>query len=88
MLDSDLGRLPGWNWPTKNPLRGAGVKGNWERGLTLLGPFLGGRTGQFDQFGHFEADFFLDNFKQGNVRGAKIGNIRHEWPAITSIAGV
>ena len=49
---------------------------------------LSRRTCELQDLGHIKADFFLDNFTQGNVRGAKIGNIRHHWPAAASVARV
>ena len=32
-------------------------------------------------FGHVEANFFLDDFAQGNVRGTGIANLPDERPA-------
>ena len=37
--------------------------------------------GEFDNLRHFEADFLLDDFQEGDVRGAEIADIRYERPA-------
>jgi hypothetical protein len=56
----------------------------------MLRPFavLSGWTGQFDELGHFEAHFVLDDFKQGDVGGAQIADVGQEGQARASTAGI
>ena len=46
------------------------------------------RASECDDFGHFPAHFSLDDFSQGNVRGAEIGNVGDERPAGASSARI
>ena len=50
--------------------------------------FLGRRSDQFDRFGHFPADLFLENFPQGDVGHAEVGDIGHQRPAQPAAAGI
>ena len=58
----------------------------WLTSCPVLRPpaVLSRRTGEFQDLGRFPAHSVLDDFTQGNVRGAEIGNVRHEWPAPAS----
>ena len=47
----------------------------------MLLAFFGGRTRQFNQFGHFEANFFLDNLTQSDIRSSEVSHISHQRPA-------
>jgi hypothetical protein len=39
-------------------------------------------------FGHVEANFFLDDLAQRNIRGAGISDLSDEWPANRAASGV
>src|SRR5579862_4885326 len=45
-------------------------------------------TGEGNDVRHLKAHFLLDDFSQGNICEAKVGMIRHKWPASPSHAGV
>lgn len=48
---------------------------------SVFAPLLGLGPGQFDQFGHFPAQLFLEDFAQGNVRRPEIGGVGDQGPA-------
>jgi len=50
--------------------------------------FLGRRTDQLDRFGHFPADFFLENFTQRDVCHAEMCRIGNEWAAQAATTGI
>jgi hypothetical protein len=52
--------------------------------LLMFPALLGHRPGQFDQFGHFESDFLLDDFQERDIRCAHIPDIGDERPANAS----
>jgi hypothetical protein len=56
--------------------------------LLLFGALLGRWAAQFDEFRHFEADFFLDDFEQGDVRDAQVRAGVNEGTAHGACAGV
>ena len=47
-----------------------------------LGPFaaLGCGADEFDNFGHFESNFFLDDFSQGNICQTEIPRVAQQRP--------
>jgi hypothetical protein len=49
---------------------------------------LSRRTSECDDFGHFPAHFSLDDFSQGNVRRAEIGDVGDERLAGASSARI
>jgi len=46
------------------------------------------RTNEFDDLRHLEIHLVLDDFTQGNVRGAEIGDVGDKRPARASAAGI
>ena len=54
----------------------------------MLFTFFGDWTGQFDEFGHFEADLLFDNFEQSDVSDAEVSDIANERAAQCAAAGV
>ncbi len=54
----------------------------------MLFTFFGDWTGQFDEFGHFEADLLFDNFEQGDISDAQVSDIANERAAQSAAAGV
>lgn len=54
----------------------------------MLLPLFGGWSGQFDKFGHFEPDFFFNDFAQGNICGSQISNFRYQWTTQAASTGI
>ncbi len=54
----------------------------------MLLALLGYRPGQFRHFRHFEPDFVLDDFEQGNIGGTEVARVRHERAAERARTGI
>ena len=47
----------------------------------MLLPFFGHRPCEFDEFRHFKANFFFDNFEQGDIGSPQVSDITDEGTA-------
>jgi len=45
-------------------------------------------TSEFNELRRVETDFALDDFTQRDIRHAKVGDVRHQWPAGATAAMV
>src|SRR6266498_5354194 len=63
------------------------LTGNGGGALASLA-FLGGRVDQLQFFRHLPAHLLLDDFLQGNIRGAQVCRFDQQWPAEVASAGV